>query len=102
MEVRDQTTGEFIYENEVEEDTSLTEWTPGPLAPGAPYRFSLAAFAGDVDKFDSTSGNDSFESYALFASGNEINFSTTPIPEPATLLLLGSGLLGIVIRKRRK
>ncbi len=35
-------------------------------------------------------------------NANVIGFVGTPIPEPASFTLLGAGLLGIMLRHRRK
>jgi hypothetical protein len=49
----------------------------------------------------STHSNDITQEFG-FASLGEVAFSTSPVPEPTTLLLLGTGLLGLIgVRKKK-
>ena len=66
-------------------------------ASGSPITFGyLSAFATGGNEYSITSGYDNWR-----VAINE-DSSSNVIPEPATMLLFGSGLAGAFIRKRRK
>ncbi|MGC4081772.1 MAG: flocculation-associated PEP-CTERM protein PepA [Vicinamibacterales bacterium] len=82
---------------------SLTYSDPTLVSPTGPLYWTglnlmtlVATASGDVD----TTGQGS--SFPLGVKGDtDITFSPTPVPEPASLVLLGTGLLGAAGARRR-
>jgi hypothetical protein len=77
--------------------------TPNPQLPfgltiGAPIAFSLSAEAFN-EQFDAAGNLIAFDTLGTGELRGEIEH---PIPEPASLALVGSGLLGLVLRKRAR
>ena len=59
----------------------------------------------DTDRFMITDSDNMFDSTVIcdyFAMGIHDAVPAAPVPEPATILLLGSGTLGLLIAKRKK
>lgn len=67
-----------------------------PVVIGALNGFPVTTYDGIIDEV---------RMYDHALSGDEIirdmNFSGSPVPEPATMLLFGTGLVGAFLRKRR-
>ncbi len=79
-------------------DDELPPLFAGPF--GDPQAIFVAPFTGDytvaVTNFLSNAGPPN--PFSLVAEG----IDNTAVPEPGTLILLGSGLTGLVMRRRRR
>lgn len=63
--------------------------------------FSLENFGGNTQTFNITSGDTTNGFIASAAGGGLELFLATPVPEPGTLALIGIGLLGMAMLRRR-
>jgi hypothetical protein len=82
----------------------------GPLAL---FDFTFDFKSGALSPFYAGAGNKGYDiessenssfagSWGVDHSGTQVKHDTTPAPEPATMLLLGSGLLGIGVYARKR
>ena len=73
-----------------------------PITGGTPGGFTDAQFVGFTD-FGASIGSVSLRlnNANYYIGVDDLSFSTA-VPEPASLLLLGSGLLGVAARRRRR
>jgi hypothetical protein len=63
----------------------------------------LLDFTADVDIYDRGPGwLGSGIDWMLYGNLNDVEIRIDPVPEPATMLLLGSGLIGLAGYRRKK
>jgi len=81
---------------------------PGPLSSELTLRLDIDASGGVIGSFDLGSGFISIPGSTTIYNGEDFTFAQfqatgPPIPEPGTLLLLGSGIVGMgAVARRRK
>lgn len=105
---------DFVYGDEISFDVSLTGLTGG--ASGSEFSLYLFALGQTPDEFASllttdvdgrllsiildADGNSSFETFGI--NGSTISVTPAAVPEPAAILLLGTGLAASVLNRMRK
>jgi hypothetical protein len=94
---------------------SFEVWDNGALVGATPLAGSATTFTCGIDPEVCIAANFSHGSFVFGAGAHSIElfnvdpegrsgdgaFRLDPVPEPATLLLVGSGLVGLTLRRRR-
>jgi hypothetical protein len=85
------------------DDLVLTIGLNGYTQTAAQAFFASGDFANGVtDAISSTSGNNVNGSASGFSSPMFVQFTTAPVPEPASMAVLGLGALALIRRRRAK
>lgn len=106
------TVGSTTYNSFPESDLGVTEYGNGNHGVYGPHDgvFAITASLGDLDPFESmsfsiTSTGFSAVHFDVFSDNgfyNPASHDATYVPEPSTVLLLGSGLIGLAYFRRRR
>jgi len=102
--VRDVLT-QSVYENVPDFDLTETSWQPGALDYGAYHEFlaDIYTITGGAPLMLTTLDGDGFGYYGLNYESNQVNFTTEAIPEPVSVMLIGTATLtALGVRRRRK
>ena len=91
------------YADYLIEEGDLNTSTTDILSFSGSYTLDLAAFQGQTISL-SFGMEGGWDDYGLSSMGNFSNFDiqTAPVPEPATMLLFGTGIAGLIGARRRK
>ncbi|UCE68022.1 MAG: choice-of-anchor N protein [Candidatus Zixiibacteriota bacterium] len=112
-EIRTGSYGDSLNVGDVQPDMLLggEYWdpTPTPAFPGAPANADGDWKMFTVDINGPVGASVHFDAFTLDSLGNVLRFApyshdatTTIVPEPGTIVLMGSGLLGLGLRAYRK
>ena len=98
----DFTMGQFDYGDYVQFNVNYTEeWYVDATGSGH-VEFDLTAYQGTTISLDWALVWSGDNDAGTIASISNIDVATAPVPEPATMLLFGTGIAGLIGAKRKK